>query len=171
MGRHKKSIAEKKFQGTYRKYRDANTEIAEKQLKPIMTTAKDFPVPDSLTDKKVIEAYKKHIQMLEKAGYLCNADYPELEAAYVYLQKLKGVETILLDVNPLDEDFDLIVKRYSRLQKAYSDIACRYLLSPTSRLKLILDDLTAHQKQNDLEKNKDKEKPIMASIVDGDLKV
>ena len=167
MGRHKKSIAEKKFQGTYRKDRDANTEIAEKQLKPIMTTAADFPVPGSLTDKTVIEAYKKHVQMLEKTGYLCNVDYPELEAAYVYLQKLKSVETILLNTDPLDEDFDLIVKRYNRLQKAYSDIACRYLLSPTSRLKFVLDNLTAQQKQNDL----DKEKSIMASIVDGDLNV
>lgn len=167
MGRHKKSIAEKKFHGTYRKDRDAKTEIAEKQLKPIMSTAADFPVPSSLTNKEVIQAYKDHINMLEKAGYLCSVDYPELEAAYVYLQKLKCVETILLNSDPLDDDFDLIVKRYSRLQKAFSDITCRYLLSPTSRLKFVLDNLTAQQKQNDL----DKEKSIMASIVDGDISV
>lgn len=165
-GRKRKSIQQKKFEGTYRADRDGAQEKAEKIIVPVHSATTDlFPVPDEITNKEVRSAFNTHIQMLETVGYLCEADYEELSMMYVYLQKYKEYLAELNQIELDDENYDKVFNRMNRAQSKFSEIGKKYLLSPEARLKFALDTLTAKDKAIEVSK---KEKSITEQILGGE---
>ncbi|MCR5218603.1 hypothetical protein [Treponema sp.] len=151
----KKSVELKKFQGTYRKDRDAEAEKVSDVLKAtsVILDANSVSCPKTITDKYCRKYWKLLTKNLLSIKVLSGADIPQLEMMFVYLQKLREVQQYFLAADPADEVFDLMQARYEKLEKRFNTIAGKYYISPADRAKLKIDELTAVKAQQDILKN------------------
>jgi len=145
-GRPKKPVALKKMQGTYRADRDLKTSHADEILKKSLP-AQPLKIPTWLKDKKVRSAYKKHIELLKLIGAEQTADSPLLENAYFALEKAAEIREMLFNKSPLAEDFEILMKRFSKFYEIYSSTVKDFYLTPSARVKLTLDTLTSQEKE------------------------
>ena len=145
-GRPKKPVALKKMQGTYRADRDSLTVAADEKIKNQLP-ARPLKIPNWIKNKTVRTAYKRHIELLRLIGAEQTADSPFLENAYFALEKAAEIREMLFDKNPLDEDFEILMKRFSRFYEIYSSTVKDFYLTPSARVKLTLDTLTSQEKE------------------------
>lgn len=155
MANIKKSVELKKFQGTFRKDRDSESEKVSSVLQKtsVILEAQSVSCPKTITDKYCRKYWKLLTKNLLSIKVLSGADIPQLEMMFVYLQKLRQVETYFLEADPCDEAFDLMQARYEKLEKRFNTLAAKYYISPADRARLKIDELTAVKAQQDIVKN------------------
>lgn len=162
-GRPRKPVALKKLEGTYTKYRDEGREEAEKQLSAVLPASK-IKVSKEITNPEVKKQYKSHIEMLKSLGgaFVQMADSPLLEYAYCCLQASKVAYEVLKQTDVLAEEYESLMKKYTKFFGEFERIGKEFLLTPQERNKLKLDVLTAAEKQlNIIEK-----KSAVASLLE-----
>ena len=144
MPRHKKPVALKKLQGTYRNDRDGNR--AENILNDIVPAATNIPIPDEIKDEFVINYFKEHVSFLEKLQLLQNADIPHLIQMYIILQQIREVNKkidVIKDKGILENlaDYETLTRIMIKLVEKYDSIAKTFYITPLSRTKMTLDAL------------------------------
>lgn len=154
-GRPKKPVEMKKLEGTYRKDRDEQREIVQDTLvkTPVILNALSVSCPKSITDKYCRKYWKTLTKMLLSIHVLSAGDLPQLETMFVYLQKLREVQADFVQTSVLDEEFDLLEKRYTRLSTRFDQLASKYYVSPADRAKLKIDELSIVKSEQEIKKN------------------
>lgn len=155
MGRPRKPVELKKYEGTYRKDRDAAAEVQQKKIKEtaLILDATSVSCPKTITDKYCKAYWKKLTQGLLSIGVLSAADIPQIEQLCVCLQKLREVQQVFLETSPFDKDYDDIQKRWIALSNKFDLLGAKYYISPAARSKLKLEDLNIQKAEQDLSKN------------------
>lgn len=154
-GRPKISITEKKLRGTFRKDRHQDQEDVENIL--ATTSASDFQVvsvPEALTDSYVIEAYKEHSKWLSEIKQIYSIDITELDQMYITLQQLRLAtkKRIELETKGVIENLDEYYKLSQiemKLRKQFIDMGKDFMMTPTVRSKLTIEQLTADKMLTD----------------------
>jgi len=155
MGRPKKPAELKKFEGTYRKDRDAESEKVSEvmQKTSFILDAEKISCPKTITDKYCRKYWKLLTGNLLSVHLLSGADIPQLEMMFIYLQKLREVQEFFIAADPTSEVFDAMQKRYEKLEQRFNALASKYYISPADRAKLKIDELTVVKAQQDIIKN------------------
>lgn len=152
MARPRKSIAELKANGSYRKDRHQEREKIEKTLAPLsILNGKQLEVPKSITDKYVQEYYKYHTNFLVSLNILQPSDLPELEMLYQTLQNYRAImyEISIIDTLLDFDKYERLLKMSVKLINTFSTLAKKYYISPEARTKLELDAITLQQKKEE----------------------
>lgn len=157
----RKSIAQKKLEGTYRKDRDSEREETENALS-IVLPVKELKISKVIQDKNVKKAYKEHIGFLHNLGPLAEqiADSPLLEQAYFCLQEANRIQEHLSTVDMDSDEYTKLEKSYFRFFNVYERIVKEFFLTPNARTKLKLDILSAKEKETNIE-----HKSIVSSLL------
>lgn len=153
MGRPRKTAAEHKQNGTYRKDRYSKQELAEKKVSEILEfneTTKLLP-PATLTDSYVKQYFLQHTKLLIKLKILNPVDIPELENMYETLEQLRKVqkEIAKLDITNFDnlKAYEVLSKLSLKLGHRFSELAAKYYITPSARTHLQLDNLELENKK------------------------
>lgn len=144
MPRHKKPVALKKLQGTYRSDRDGNR--AEHIINDIIPAANNISVPEEIKDEFVIHYFKEHINFLERLQLLQNADIPHLTQMYLILQQIREVNIKIESIKQKGilenlADYETLTRIMLKLVEKYDSFARTYYLTPLSRTRLTIDAL------------------------------
>lgn len=159
-GRPKKSIAQKKFEGTYRKDRDAETELIEKKISslPNVIISQDTKIscPKTIKTRYVKTYWKKLTTSLISMQVLSFADIPQLENMMIILEKLREAQEkfsncSLDDLCENGDDYDRCLKAVTKLTQMFNDLANKYYISPSARSKLTLDMLNIQKTAQEIE--------------------
>jgi phage terminase, small subunit len=150
MPRQRKTVAQLKKEGTYRKDRHGKREEAEKAIASLSTFNEDTKLvpPASITEKYLRDYYEYHTSLLINLKILNPVDLPELEILYNLIQQLRDIQRALKKTD-IVKDFDAyerLTKIQNSLTNQSSKLANKYYISPSARTKLQLDRLELQQK-------------------------
>ena len=161
MPTQRKTAQQHKLEGTYRKDRQGSHEKTDKALEKIsIENATVLLPPKELTDKFVKDAYKNHSQQLLKFKLLSNADVPEFNQMYLFLQQLREVQKQICkaDIAKDEKRYNYFLKMEIKLSNAYSNLAVKYFVSPSVRSKMTLD-------LQSIEKNKNENESVIQKMI------
>lgn len=150
MPRQRKTVAQLKKEGTFRKDRHGKREEAENAITAlsVFTEETKLIAPASITEKYLKEYYEYHTSLLISLKILNPVDLPELEILYNLLQQLRDIQRALKKTD-IVKDFDAY-ERLTKLQVSVSNqcnkLANKYYISPSARTKLQLDQLELQHK-------------------------
>lgn len=148
-GRKKLSAAEKKFRGTFDVTRDKEQAAVENILLPTSIPENtEIQPPKIITDSYVIDAYKNQVSWLTHYNQLHNIDLAELDEMFITLQQLRTVTKKRLDVESKGvienlEEYSRLSQIEMKLRKQFIDMGKDFMMTPTVRSKLTIEQLTA----------------------------
>lgn len=151
MARTRKTIAEKKRNGTFKPSRDGNREATENKIIEIVGNEKiSFELPSEIQNEEVISFYKWHTNFLNHLHILTPADIPTLNQMYLTLQQIKNIDSEIqkTDITDLDK-YTALTKLRIKLCNLFNQVATQFYITPTARAKLTLDHLEIEKKQNE----------------------
>lgn len=151
MARTRKTIAEKKRNGTFKPSRDGNREATENKIIEIVGNEKiSFELPSEIQNEEVISFYKWHTNFLNQLHILTPADIPTFNQMYLTLQQIKNIDSEIqkTDITDLDK-YTALTKLRIKLCNLFNQVATQFYITPTARAKLTLDHLEIEKKQNE----------------------
>lgn len=148
-GRPKKSVAQKKLQGTFRSDRHSEQEANEAVVATTcFTDGTVIEIPKEITDEYVSDYYRFHTNQLIALHLLAPSDIPELNIMYFTLQQLRAIQKSIQETSIEDiEKYEKLTKLAVKLGNQFSDLAKKYYISPVSRTRIQLDALALEQKK------------------------
>lgn len=151
MARTRKTIAEKKRNGTFKPSRDGNREATENKIIEIVGNEKiSFELPSEIQNEEVISFYKWHTNFLNQLHILTPADIPTLNQMYLTLQQIKNIDSEIQKTEITDLDkYTALTKLRIKLCNLFNQVATQFYITPTARAKLTLDHLEIEKKQNE----------------------
>ena len=157
-GRPRKPVAQKKFEGTYRKDRDQERELVEKKVietGALIPKDKKISCPKSIKTKYVRSYWRKLTTTLISMQVLSEIDLPQLETMLLILEKLREVQEEFSNYTVKDDPaiFDACLKLMQRLTQMFDSLASKYYISPAARSKLTLDVLNIQKTAQEIQKN------------------
>lgn len=152
MARTRKTIAEKKRNGTFKPSRDGKREQTENKIIEIVgpeTIA--FDLPSEIHSKEIISFYKWHTHFLNQLHIITPADIPTLNQMYLTLQQITDIDEQLhkTDLTKDFETYSALTKLRIRLCTLFNQVATQFYITPTARAKLTLDHLEIEKKQSE----------------------
>ena len=161
-GRPRKTVAQLKLTGSYRKDRYGKrneTETAVAELSTF-TAGQSLEPPENITDDFVKNYYRYHTKLLIQLGILQPSDIPELNLMYETLQTERNVQAQLqkVDITKDLKTYTALAKILIKLINTFSSLAQKYYISPSSRTHLELDNL-------ELQKKKIENESIVSKII------
>jgi phage terminase small subunit len=148
-GRKRLPIAEKKLRGTYDVTRDKERDEVETNLLPTAIPENTIiNPPEVITDEYVISAYKNHVNWLTHYNQLHQIDIAELDELFITLQQLRNVTRKRLEMESGDitgnlDDYYRLTQIEVKLRKQFVDMGKDFMMTPTVRSKLTIEQLTA----------------------------
>lgn len=159
MGRQRLPTELKALKGTLNTTREKNKLSADTALatKPnaIFPEGTKISCPKTIQSKYVKAYWKKLTAMLVTIRVLSPADLPQLEQLCLILEKLREVQKLYSDLNPLEdfEAFSNAQKVYIALSNKFDQLGSKYYISPAARTKLTLDELNVIKTGQEIQKN------------------
>ena len=158
-GRPKLPTEYKRLKGTLNTTREKNNPSADSVIaqKPsaIFPEETKIACPKTIKCKYVRSYWKKLTAMLVSVRVLSPSDLPQLEELCIILEKLREVQSLFSDLDPL-EDFDTFEKTqkvFIALSNKFDQLGSKYYISPAARTKLTLDELNVIKTSQDIQKN------------------
>ena len=158
-GRPRLPTEYKKLKGTLNTTREKNNrsadEVIAKKPSAIFPEETKISCPKTIRTKYVKAYWKKLTAMLVSIRVLSPSDIPQLEELCIILEKLREVQQIFTDLDPL-EDFDTFERTqrvYIALSNKFDQLAGKYYISPAARTKLTLDELNVIKTGQEIQKN------------------
>lgn len=151
MARTKKSVAEKKLNGTYKPSRHSKQEQTENIITELITQdKKTFELPAEITNKEIVSFCNWHLDFLNQLNLITPADSLIFFQMYRTAQQIQDIDEQLHNTD-ITEDFEkytALSKLRIKLCKLYNEVAVQFYVTPTARAKLTLDHLEIEKKQN-----------------------
>ena len=159
MGRQRLPTELKALKGTLNTTREKNKPSADtalaKKSTAIFPEGTKIACPKTIQSKYVRSYWKKLTAMLVAVRVLSPADLPQLEELCIILEKLRKVQSLFSDLDPL-EDFDTFEKTqkvFIALSNKFDQLGSKYYISPAARTKLTLDELNVIKTGQEIQKN------------------
>ncbi len=159
MGRPRLPSELKALKGTLNVTREkrnpsADTVIATKP-DAIFPEGTKIACPKAIKTKYVRAYWKKLTAMLVTIRVLSPSDIPQLEQLCLILEKLREVQSLFSDLDPLEdfEAFANVQKVYIALSNKFDQLGSKYYISPAARTKLTLDELNVIKTGQEIQKN------------------
>ena len=158
-GRPKLPTELKKLKGTFREDRERKNPSTDVVIatKPnaIFPEGTKISCPKTIQSKYVKAYWKKLTAMLVTIRVLSPADLPQLEQLCLILEKLREVQKLYSDLDPLNdfEAFANAQKVYIALSNKFDQLGSKYYISPAARTKLTLDELNVIKTGQEIQKN------------------
>lgn len=152
-GTPRKSIAQKKLEGTYRRDRDGEREKAEAKLaesRVVFPSGTRVSCPKSIRTKHGRSFWRKEVEMLVRLQVLAPADLPQVEQLCVLLEKIEEAREAFARAAPLDDDYAHLRDSYLKLSRQFNALGEKYYISPAARSRLALDALNAEKAASEL---------------------
>ncbi len=154
MGRTRKSVAEHKLNGSYRKSRYGEQEKAENVLSEICCIDENtvIPCPTTISDEVAISFWNHQTDFLIHCRLLKPQDLPQLESLCRDLEMLRTITAKLDELDLSDtssEQVDILLKRKARIENSFNTKCVKFYVSPADRAKLALDTLDIERKQQE----------------------
>lgn len=152
MARTRKTVAEKKRNGTYKPSRHGEQEKTENAIQEIIGQ-ENFSInpPKEITSKEIISFYKWHTNFLNQLHILTPSDLPSINQMFLTLQQIQDLDERLheTDLTKDFETYEALTKLRIKLCNLFNGLATQFYITPTARAKLTLDHLEIEKKQNE----------------------
>lgn len=152
MPQPKKSVAEKKRNGTFKPSRHGEQEKTENLITEIIGSEKlTVEIPQEIHSKELKDFYKWHTNFLNQLHILTPSDLPSINQMFLTLQQITDIDERLheTDLTKDFETYEALTKLRIKLCNLFNGLATQFYITPTARAKLTLDHLEIAKKQNE----------------------
>lgn len=152
MARTRKTVAEKKLNGTYKPSRHGKQEQTENAIQTILQ-GEEFSIipPSEIHNKDIIDFYKWHTNFLSQLKILTPSDLPSINQMFITLQQIQDIDEQLHNTDLVKdfETYEALTKLRIKLCNLFNSVATQFYITPTARAKLTLDHLEIKKKQSE----------------------
>ena len=158
MARPRLSAELKAFKGTLNTTRERRRAAdGANPLPPaaIFPECTKIPCPKTIRSKYARAYWKRLTATLVAIRVLSPADLPQIEQLCLVLEKLREVQALFSQLDPLEEmtAFERAQKLYIALSNKFDQLGSKYYISPTARTRLALDELSVIKTGQEIQKN------------------
>lgn len=158
-GRPRKPVEQKKFEGTYRKDRDAGRELVEKKINevPGLMFEKEAKIscPKTIKSRYCKSYWKTLTKNLINLQQLSYNDIPQVENMIIILERLRKAQERLAEYEAFEkeddfENYESCLRVVSKLTQLFNEMASKYFISPAARSKLTLEALNVVKTEQEI---------------------